>query len=76
MKANKYRGNARKGSQYETVTVLKNNGIARDANEKVTKTVTRYRYFKDKGTKTLAGFFYSNYDILGPGKIKLIKQEQ
>ena len=43
MKANKYRGNARKGSLYETITIVKNNGIARDANEKVTKTITRQR---------------------------------
>lgn len=43
MKANKYRGNARKGSLYETITIIKNNGIARDANEKVTKTITRQR---------------------------------
>ena len=75
MKANKYRGNARKGSRYETVTVLKNNGIARDANEKVTKTVTRYRHFKDKGLSTLAGFFYANYDIMGNGKIRLINRK-
>lgn len=72
-KTNSKKGNARKGGRYETVTVLKNNGIARDANEKVTKTVTRYRYFKDKGLSTLAGFFYANYDIMGKGRIRLIK---
>lgn len=72
-KTNKYRGNARKGSRYETITVLKNNGIATDANQKVTKTITRYKQFRDKGTATLAGFFYANYDILGNGKIRLIK---
>lgn len=72
MKANKYRGNARKGGRYETITIVKNNGIARDANEKVIKTITRDRYFKDKGLKTLAGFFYANYDVIGNGKIRLI----
>ena len=72
MKANKYRGNARKGGRYETITIVKNNGIARDANEKVTKTVTRYRQFRDKGMATLAGFFYANYDVIGNGKIRLI----
>lgn len=69
MKANKYKGNARKGIRKETIIILKNNGIARDANEKVTKTVTRYRHFKDKGLKTLAGFFYNNYDVLTNGRI-------
>lgn len=72
-KTNKYRGNARKGAVRETIIHIKNNGIATDANQKVTKTITRYRYFKDKGTATLAGFFYSNYDILGNGKIRLRK---
>ena len=41
MKANSKKGLARKGSSYKTVTILKNNGIARDANEKVTE--TRFR---------------------------------
>lgn len=39
MKANTKKGLARKGSSYKTVTILKNNGIARDANEKVTTTI-------------------------------------
>lgn len=41
MKANSKKGLARKGSSYKTVTILKNNGIARDANEKVTTTIVK-----------------------------------
>lgn len=41
MKANSKKGLARKGSTYKTVTILKNNGIAKDANEKVTTTILR-----------------------------------
>ena len=41
MKANSKKGLARKGSAYKTVTILKNNGIARDANEKVTTTIVK-----------------------------------
>ena len=41
MKANSKKGLARKGSTYKTVTILKNNGIARDANEKVTTTIVK-----------------------------------
>lgn len=72
-KTNSKKGNARKGSRYENITVLKNGGIARSTNEKVTKTIKRYRHFKDKGLKTLGGFFYANYRIDGNGKIVLIK---
>lgn len=75
MKANKYKGNARKGSRRETITVLKNGGIAHSANEKVTKTIVRDRYVKDKGRKTLASFFYNNYDILTDGKIMRINRD-
>ena len=75
MKANKYKGNARKGSRVETKTILINKGIATDANQKVTKVITRDRYFKDKGKQTLAGFFYSNYDIGPNGKIYLRKED-
>lgn len=38
MKANRKKGLARKGSLTKQYTILKNNGIARDANEKVTET--------------------------------------
>lgn len=38
MKANRKKGLARKGSLTKQYVVIKNNGIARDANEKVTET--------------------------------------
>ena len=42
MKANSKKGLARKGSLTKQYTIVKNNGIARDANEKVTET----RFYK------------------------------
>lgn len=42
MKANSKKGLARKGSLTKQYVVIKNNGIARDANEKVTET----RFYK------------------------------
>lgn len=44
MKANAKKGLARKGSLIKHYTVLKNNGIAKDANEKVTKTMLYKKY--------------------------------
>ena len=38
MKANAKKGLARKGSLIKSYTLLKNNSIAKDANEKVTST--------------------------------------
>lgn len=45
MKANQKKGLARKGSLHKTITITKNNGIAKDANEKVhqTRVVLRYQ---------------------------------
>ena len=41
MKANRKKGLARKGSLTKQYTIIKNNGIARDANEKITETSFR-----------------------------------
>lgn len=72
-KTNSKKGNARRGSVKETFTIVKNNGIAKDANERVTKTIVKLKPPKEKGLKTLGGFFYANYHIAGNGKIVLIK---
>lgn len=47
MKANRKKGLARKGSLTKQYVIIKNNGIARDANEKVTE--TRFREINKPG---------------------------
>lgn len=49
MKANSKKGIARKGSLTKQYTIVKNNGIAKDANEKVTET----RFYRKEDTSPI-----------------------
>lgn len=68
MKANSKKGMAKKGSMRRTRTIVINNGIASDANQKVTKTVIEFspNRYEDTFTNKLNHYFpisqYGSHD--------------
>lgn len=66
IKTNKLKSTARKGSLRKTIILLSNNGVATDANEKVTKTkiIFNNKRYEDTKFDRLLNKFYpiNNYD--------------
>lgn len=62
MKANSKNGMARRGSMRKTHIILINNGIAADANQKVTKTII-YDNTKPKKGRTLGEMVFESFPV-------------
>lgn len=64
MKANSKKGLARKGNRKQTITFIKNNGVAYSTNEKVTKTKIFVRNITKISNRFQAALdkYFPNYD--------------